>query len=378
MNTRQTRSTICHSRRGAMLVLIAVCLPLCVIMAAFAVDVAWMQLARTELRTATDAAARAGSKALSLHQDRNAALAAAKEAALRNKVAGEPLKLANQDIEIGLSQRPDNGGRFQFTAGGSKPNAVRVTGRRTRGSAAGAVDLLFAGVLGVEQFEPTEVATGSQMDRDICLVIDRSGSMMQSAFGRSSSTSSSDCNPPNSRSRWAALDAGVNVFLDEMDRSLPDEQVGMVSYGSDLRRCNIDYPETRLESDLVRNYSPLRAAMARIGSRPVQGATHIGEGIIEGTKVLTGRRARAFSFKTMILMTDGIQNGGSSPVQAARQAARRDIVIHTITFSDEADQRAMRDVALATGGRHFHASDPQELIDVFREIAATLPILTTE
>ena len=47
-----------------MLVLIAVCLPLCVIMAAFAVDVAWMQLVRTELRTSTDAAARAGAKEL--------------------------------------------------------------------------------------------------------------------------------------------------------------------------------------------------------------------------------------------------------------------------------------------------------------------------
>ncbi len=46
-------------RRGAMLVLIAFCLPLCIIMAAFAVDVAWMQLTRTELRTSTDAAARA-------------------------------------------------------------------------------------------------------------------------------------------------------------------------------------------------------------------------------------------------------------------------------------------------------------------------------
>ena len=52
-----------------MLVLIAVCLPLCIIMAAFAVDVAWMQLVRTELRTATDAAARAGAKELSLSQD---------------------------------------------------------------------------------------------------------------------------------------------------------------------------------------------------------------------------------------------------------------------------------------------------------------------
>src|SRR5688572_18540768 len=92
MNRRRTRSA---TRQGAMLVLIAVCLPLCIIMAAFAVDVAWMQLARTELRTATDAAARAGAKELSLSQDQNSARRRAKEAALRNTVAGEPLRLAN-------------------------------------------------------------------------------------------------------------------------------------------------------------------------------------------------------------------------------------------------------------------------------------------
>ena len=75
-----------------MLVLIAICLPLCIIMAAFAVDVAWMQLARTELRTATDAAARAGAKELSLSQSVPAARDRAKQAARRNKVAGEPLR----------------------------------------------------------------------------------------------------------------------------------------------------------------------------------------------------------------------------------------------------------------------------------------------
>ena len=53
-------------RQGAMLVLITVALSLVIIMAAFAVDVAWMQLVSTELRTATDAASRAGAKTLSL------------------------------------------------------------------------------------------------------------------------------------------------------------------------------------------------------------------------------------------------------------------------------------------------------------------------
>src|SRR3954468_13380242 len=87
------------SRHGAMLVLVAVCLPLCIIMAAFAINVAWMQLVRTELRTSTDAAARAGGKELSLSQSVAVARTAAKDAAKRNFVAGGPLLLADSDVE---------------------------------------------------------------------------------------------------------------------------------------------------------------------------------------------------------------------------------------------------------------------------------------
>ena len=32
-------------------------------------------------------------------------------------------------------------------------------------------------------------------------------------------------------------------------------------------------------------------------------------------------------------------------------------MIHTITFSDDADIKRMKAVAAATGGKHFHADD---------------------
>src|SRR5262245_34582616 len=156
------------NRRAAMLVLIAFCLPLCIIMAAFAVDVAWMQLVRTELRTATDAAARAGAKELSLAQDQTAAKNRAKQVAARNQVAGAPLQLADADIVIGASNQPNTTSRFNFAASSTKPNAVRVFGRRTNGSLSGPVELMFSGVLGVDTFQPEHIAASTQLDRDIC------------------------------------------------------------------------------------------------------------------------------------------------------------------------------------------------------------------
>ena len=64
-----------------MLVLVAVTLLILLIAASFSVDIAYMQLARTELRAATDAAARAGAEALSREQSTTAAIKAAKRIA---------------------------------------------------------------------------------------------------------------------------------------------------------------------------------------------------------------------------------------------------------------------------------------------------------
>ena len=368
-------------RRAAMLVLIAICLPLCIIMAAFAIDVAWMQLVRTELRTATDAAARAGAKELSLSQNDAVARSRAKEAAQRNRVAGDPLLLADSDIIIGTGAQPNTASRFGFTPGGARPNAVRVLGKRTQGSAAGPVDLLFAGVLGVRQFEPNESATSTLLDRDICLVVDRSGSMMWVLSGGSVFPSGTKvCDPPHpTKSRWGALATAVSAFLDELNKTSQDERVALATYSSNTTECGITYKISEINCDLsASNYTAVRDEMARMSSKPVKGRTAISAGLDEGIKVLTGAKVRPYAFRTMILMTDGIHNLGPEPVLSARVAATKDIVIHTITFSDDADISRMQAVAAATGGRHFHAVDLAELLKAFKEIAATLPVMLTE
>ena len=365
------------NRRGAMLVMVAVTLPLIVIMAAFAVDVAWMQLVSTELRTATDAASRAGAKALSLQQTEAAARAEAKEAALRNPVAGEPLVVRDAEIEVGLSRQATRDSRFVFTTGGELLNAVRVTGKRTEDSAGGAVALFLGRVMGVSTFQPTHVATSTQLDRDICLVVDRSGSMMRNLGSRN--IPGGRCRPPHpTLSRWGALDIAVDGFLQELENTSQLEQCGMVSYSNRGASCGIRFTTSDINAELDFNYRQIRNEMNRLGSQPVAGLTNIFAGIDNGIRVLTSDRSRPFALKTMVLMTDGRHNTGPEPIIAARRAAGEDIVIHTVTFSDEADFRRMRDVADATGGEHFHAPDAATLEEIFREIAATLPVLLTD
>jgi Ca-activated chloride channel family protein len=367
-----------RNRRGAMLVFIAVCLPLLVIMAAFAIDVAWMQLCRTELRTATDAAARAGAKELSLKQNETAARTKAKEAAARNMVAGEPLLVQDKEIEVGKSLQEGNG-RFKFTVGAAKPNAVRVFGKRTGDSKSGPVDLMFSQVLGVDQFEPTEVAASTQLDRDICLVVDRSGSMMWNLNNDNYPKKTKECDAPHpTLSRWGALNTSVQAFLAELNTTVQDERVALASYSSNTTECGNTYKISQIDSDLVADYGIISTKMNNLSSKPVKGSTAISAGLDEGIKVLTGAKIRPFAVKTIVLMTDGVHNLGKEPVESAKVAATKDIVIHTITFSDNADIKRMKAVAAAANGKHFHATTQAQLTAIFREIAATLPVLTTQ
>ena len=115
-----------NDRQGAMLVLIAFVMIILIVGAVFSTDVAHMHMVRAELRTATDAAARAGAEALARTQDPNVARATAVRFALENSVSGTGLQLGLDDIEIGgwyLSDERDSYRKFQIPS----PTAVSPT-----------------------------------------------------------------------------------------------------------------------------------------------------------------------------------------------------------------------------------------------------------
>jgi hypothetical protein len=239
---------------------------------------------------------------------------------------------------------------------------------------------MFSNVLGVEEFEPVEVAASTQLDRDICLVVDRSGSMMWTLTGGSNyPKGTKECDKPHpTQSRWGALATSVDAFLTELTNTVQDEHVALVSYSSNTTECKNTYKISQIDSDLVSNYTTIRSKMTNIGNKPVKGSTAISAGLDDGIKVLTGSKIRPYAVKTIVLMTDGIHNLGPEPVLSAQNAAKKDITIHTITFSDDADIKRMKAVAAAANGKHYHATSQAELTSIFREIAATLPVLTTE
>jgi len=385
MQVRKSRLKKSSDRQGAMLVLVAITLIIFVIALVFSIDVAYMQLVRSQLRAAADAAARAGAQTLSTAQDDKAAVQKAIDIAAENIVAGEAFQLAAGDVEIGKSVVQKDGS-WDFVAGGQPYSAVRVNAERSASSQAGPVRLLVGGMLGVQSFEPRHVATASQVDQDVVLVLDRSGSMAWDLSGNDWSYPpgippypAGYCTDPHpTLSRWGAACAAVDAFLTAVAETRPVEHVSIVSFSSDYSACRMTVKAASINSQLSLDYSKAREAMTKLSSNPIPGGTNIGAGIDEAVKVLKGRQARSFAQKTIICMTDGQWTDGSNPVTAARNAADEGITVHSITFSNNADEALMKDVARVAGGKHYHAPDAATLKAIYEEIAFTLPIILTE
>lgn len=323
--------------------LIAVCMVILFVAVTISVDIARIQLTRAELRTATDAAARAGAEALGRTQDPEAARQAAIRLAAQNEVAGAALTIRSNQIEIG--QATANGsGEFIFNPNGAVPNTVRVTGLRTSGSADGPVGMFFGPLFGVSEFQPLQVASATRMDRDVCLVLDVSGSMTGLPF--------------------AGLQEAVRVFLTQLAASREDIRLSLVVYSTTGRKL------VNLTPDL----NQIRTAFAR--ELPF-GFTAIGEGLALGDRsVRLDPLARPFALKTIILMTDGQHNTGVSPdLVAARMSG---VNVHTVSFGAAANLALMRRISEQTEGLALVANNNAELASAFREIALQLPVLLTE
>ena len=194
------------------------------------------------------------------------------------------------------------------------------------------------------------------------------------------------CDGPHATlSRWSALNDAVTVFLAALNSTDMDELVGLVSYSSIDPNCGgTPAAPSSIDAPLSDSYATIQAAMNTYSTTFVDGYTNIASGIDNGVLVLNDpTRTRMYAEKTLVLLTDGRENRPRLSSRWAEQAATEavaanDIVIHTITFSDAANQTTMQEVARIGGGNHYHAPTAERLEEIFREIALTLPVVMAE
>jgi Mg-chelatase subunit ChlD len=150
--------------------LAAIILSVMVGMLAFAVDIGYIELSRTQLQAAADSSALAA--AASVNLSRTDMETVAKRFADANAAAGRQVQLLSNDIEYGTW----DAGTRTFTPSPTPSNAVRVT-VRTADNTGGKTKLFFARIFNVDSLEQEASAVATVNPRDICFVVDLSGSM---------------------------------------------------------------------------------------------------------------------------------------------------------------------------------------------------------
>ena len=368
-------------RRGAIMPMFAVCIPIILAIGAFAINVAWMSLVDSEMQIASDTAARAAGTEFTKTQDLSSSRNRAKQAVQQNKVGGRVLTLTDTNIVFGVSSlvtptSPQGIAAFSpqtVTQGtlGTGPgqvwvNAIQINASQTFGFAEMPMPLPFLSAS--NGYTPGATSTATQFDRDIVLVLDRSGSMNLYSTDSSSWTSAGS-GKAYYGSRWRELEAAVTVFNNFLNASPLSEQLALATFS------------TTSSQDVVLSTSttPITTRLNNLTNNFTGGYTAIGDGINSGINLVTdASRSRTFAKKTMIVMTDGIQNSGSDPVARATVAYQTyGITVHVITFSKDADQLKGAQIAAAGGGLYYHATSGSALISVFQELARTLPTMLT-
>jgi len=164
------------TRRGAVAPLAALLMIAMLAMVAFAVDIGYIVLARSEAQNAADSAAMAGlgklsdrlrgaklvnGKPLQTQDDLDAARAEAKSFALKNTVGGQGADVKDAEVEFGYLSDPYNQSSSLDTSGWpDRPyNAVRVTVYRDKDHSGGSLGLFFGKVLGFTSADLSATAT---------------------------------------------------------------------------------------------------------------------------------------------------------------------------------------------------------------------------
>jgi Ca-activated chloride channel homolog len=383
------------NRRGAAAILILSMMFVFVVVAGVTIDYAYMQSVRSELRIATDAAAKAGAEVLSRTENSNQAIAAAIDFAASNKVAGQNLTITNNDVKLGRVTK-NQAGEWQFQANVTPFNSVQVKPNVN-------TSLFFGKALGRDSVIPKHTAIAGYQEFDVCLCLDRSGSMLfdmtgtdfsyptgnprLSSFTAWGTTWRNHLSPPHpTNSRWAVLARAVNDFFNEIASSSPAPYTSLVTWGSDYTMPIA--PSTQFTSSTlnvalpsVSNPGGQRTAITNsinaLGVTPMMGGTNLSAGLDRARQHLVGNQARTLTGKVIILFTDGQWNEGRDPVLAAQDARDAGIVVHTVSMLT-GFQPTLAQIAQTTGGRNFVTTNEAQLRAAFREIAEGLKVVLIE
>lgn len=333
---------------GAVSVMVIVALVALLGMAALAIDVSMLYVAKQELQNVADAGALAGVGKMRSGPDEDAVRADVVAVGQENTVLGESVILEGEDITVGLLDE-DTGEWTEGWPGDALPQ-VKVTARRTQDSSNGPVQMSFARLFGIEQVEVTATSTAGlscqgrpRIPVEIVTVQDCSGSFIEeieiakNADGALVNLVHENCMDGDklgivgfNTQAYTLTDAYIAPPRPPWWPSwwpwpLPWHQQSTTG-GHPL--CTI--PE---ETDKV------YAGIDRINNEvPVEGYTYTELGIQSATGIFGAYGAGDAAEQVIVLMSDGLPNPfehRALTVDACDVAAEEGIVIHTVTYDED-------------------------------------------
>ncbi|MBT8257203.1 MAG: VWA domain-containing protein [Bacteroidia bacterium] len=225
--------------------------------------------------------------------------------------------------------------------------------------------LLALGLLIMAMARPqtVDVSTRTKTTRgiDIVMAIDVSASML-----------AKDLKP----NRLEALKLVAAEFI----QGRPNDRIGLVEYAGE------SYTKTPITSDkaiVLKSLKDIRY------NTIIEGGTAIGMGLATSVNRLKDSKAKS---KVIILLTDGVNNSGFiDPITASELAVEYGIKTYTIGLGTngmalspialsrngkfqygrvqvEIDEELLKEIADATGGQYFRATDNKKLKEIYAEI----------
>ncbi len=193
---------------------------------------------------------------------------------------------------------------------------------------------------------------------DIILCIDVSGSMTAQDFS------------PN------RMEAAKKVAEDFVDHR-PSDRIGVVIFaGESFTQC-----------PLTTDHYVLKTQISQIRNGLLEDGTAIGSGLATSVDRLRASKAKS---KVIILLTDGVNNGGLIDPSTAKEIAKTfKIKVYTIGVGTDGyaptpvstpmgivmqnqkvsiDEKLLQNIASETGGKYFRATDNKSLENIYNEI----------
>lgn len=186
--------------------------------------------------------------------------------------------------------------------------------------------------------------------RDLMLSVDLSGSMEAQDFTDDQG---------NTVDRLTAVKQVLDDFLSQRD----GDRVGMIVFGS----------APFLQVPFTEDLDVCRILLNELQIRMAGPKTAMGDSIGLAINLFESSEVEK---RVLIVLTDGNDTASQVPPEnAARIAAGKGIVIHTVAVGDPSavgeqalDEEVLKSIARDTGGKYFHANDRDELAMIYEEL----------